>query len=133
MDTEVVVVSDADCFWPADILEKTVPFLSDPDVGAVCAREMLLNPEGSWVTKGEEFFDDTMVGEIQLENQKFIQQSFFTVALQFSNGALLTSLTQKLMIQAQRWALCKKSRERCFCLKMGFFTPFPIFGKTNYP
>lgn len=50
---DVVIVSDADCFWPSDILDKALPFLADPDVGAISGSKILLNPEGSWVTKTE--------------------------------------------------------------------------------
>ncbi len=32
---EVIVISDADCFWPTNILEAALPFLADPKVGAI--------------------------------------------------------------------------------------------------
>lgn len=57
---EVVIVSDADCFWPSDILEKTIPFLADPNVGAVSGPKILLNPEESWVTRTEAFYLNSM-------------------------------------------------------------------------
>jgi len=50
---DVIVVSDADCFWPSDILEKAVPFLADPLVGAVSGPKILLNSDQSWVTRIE--------------------------------------------------------------------------------
>lgn len=57
---EVVIVSDADCFWPSDILEKALPFLADPNVGAISGPKILLNPEESWVTKTEDFYLNSM-------------------------------------------------------------------------
>lgn len=53
---EVVVVSDADTFWSPDILQKTLPYLSDPSVGAVTGRGVNRNTFQSWVTKGEDFY-----------------------------------------------------------------------------
>lgn len=57
---EIVIVSDADCFWPSDILEKALPFLADPVVGAVSGPKMLLNPNQSWVTKSEDTYLNSM-------------------------------------------------------------------------
>jgi cellulose synthase/poly-beta-1,6-N-acetylglucosamine synthase-like glycosyltransferase len=57
---EIVVVSDADCFWPSEILERTMPFLADPTVGAVSGPKILLNPEQSWVTKTENAYLNSM-------------------------------------------------------------------------
>ncbi len=53
---DVVVVSDADCFWPSDILNKALPFLADPNVGAISGPKILLNPEQSWITKTEDAY-----------------------------------------------------------------------------
>ena len=50
---DVVVVSDADCFLPSDILSKSLPFLSDVNVGAISGSKLLLNSQQSWVTKTE--------------------------------------------------------------------------------
>ena len=53
---EVVIVSDADCFWPPDILKKSVPFMADQKVGAVGGPKIILNPDESWVTRLEQGF-----------------------------------------------------------------------------
>ena len=50
---DIIVVSDADSFWPSDILHKALPYLSDSRVGAITGSGVLENPKGSWVTKGE--------------------------------------------------------------------------------
>jgi cellulose synthase/poly-beta-1,6-N-acetylglucosamine synthase-like glycosyltransferase len=57
---EVVIVSDADCFWPSDILEKALSFLADSVVGAVSGPKILLNPNQSWVTKSEDAYLNSM-------------------------------------------------------------------------
>jgi len=59
-DGEVIVVSDADCFWPSNILENALPFLADPTVGAVSGPKILLNSEQSWVTKSENAYLNSM-------------------------------------------------------------------------
>jgi biofilm PGA synthesis N-glycosyltransferase PgaC len=51
---DVIIVSDADCFWPSDILEKAIPFLADPTVGAIGGPKILLNCNQTWVTRMEE-------------------------------------------------------------------------------
>jgi glycosyl transferase family 2 len=77
---DVVIISDADCFWPHDILQKSLVYLSDPQVGAITAREVLLNPQDTWVTLGEEFYDNTVqtlrTGESKLHSTIFFQGGF---------------------------------------------------------
>ena len=51
---EVIVISDADCFWPSDILEKAVPYLADPTVGSIGGPKILLNSKQTWITKLED-------------------------------------------------------------------------------
>jgi cellulose synthase/poly-beta-1,6-N-acetylglucosamine synthase-like glycosyltransferase len=53
---DVIVVSDADCFWPPDILSKALSYLADLSVGAVSGPKKLLNPESSSVTRSEEAY-----------------------------------------------------------------------------
>ncbi len=50
----IVIVSDADTYWPEDILEKALPYLSDPTIGAVTGRGINENNGESWVTKSED-------------------------------------------------------------------------------
>jgi cellulose synthase/poly-beta-1,6-N-acetylglucosamine synthase-like glycosyltransferase len=52
----IVILSDADTHWPNDILQKTLPYLSDHRVGAVTGRGINRNVNESWVTKGEETY-----------------------------------------------------------------------------
>lgn len=53
---DVIIISDADCFWPSGILEKSVPFLADPAVGAISGPKILLNSNQSWITRLEESY-----------------------------------------------------------------------------
>ena len=57
---DVVIVSDADCFWPPDILTKSLPYLADPEVGAISGPKRLLNREASSVTKSEDMYLESM-------------------------------------------------------------------------
>jgi len=50
---DIIVVSDADTFWPSDIFQKALPYLSGPMIGAITGSGVLENPRESWVTKGE--------------------------------------------------------------------------------
>ncbi len=50
---DVVIVSDADCFWPSEILSRALPYLSDSSVGAVSGLKILLDATRSWVTRTE--------------------------------------------------------------------------------
>jgi cellulose synthase/poly-beta-1,6-N-acetylglucosamine synthase-like glycosyltransferase len=57
---DVVIVSDADCFWPRDILLRTMPFLADPSVEAVSGPKVLLNPGQSLAAKSEDMYLNSM-------------------------------------------------------------------------
>jgi len=77
---DVVIVSDADCFWPSDILRKALPFLADPSVGAISGPKILLNPKQSWVTKTEDSYLDSMnlmkLGESKVGSTLFFEGGF---------------------------------------------------------
>jgi cellulose synthase/poly-beta-1,6-N-acetylglucosamine synthase-like glycosyltransferase len=57
---DVIIVSDADCFWPPDILMKALPFLADPCVGAVSGPKVLLNSNSSNVALSEDSYLNLM-------------------------------------------------------------------------
>jgi biofilm PGA synthesis N-glycosyltransferase PgaC len=57
---DIVIVSDADCFWPYDILGKALRFLSDECVGAISGPKILLNATKSWVTRSENLYLNSM-------------------------------------------------------------------------
>jgi len=78
--TKIVIISDVDCFWPSNILTKSLVYLSDPTVGAVTAREWLLNSDDSWVTVGEQFYNTNIqavrIGESKLHSTIIFQGGF---------------------------------------------------------
>jgi cellulose synthase/poly-beta-1,6-N-acetylglucosamine synthase-like glycosyltransferase len=53
---QIVVVSDADTIWEERILQKALPFLADPHIGAVTSVGLNDNEKDSWVTKGEDTY-----------------------------------------------------------------------------
>ena len=53
---EVVIISDADCFWPQDILEKALPYLADSTVGAIAGPKIFFNAKQTWITRMEESY-----------------------------------------------------------------------------
>jgi len=77
---DVVIVSDADCFWPSDILRRSLPFLGDPRVGAISGPKVLLNPCQSWSTRTEGVYLDSMnlmkLGESKIGSTLFFEGGF---------------------------------------------------------
>jgi len=67
---DIIIISDADTFWAADILIKALPYLADPSVGAVIGREKVLNSEQSWVTQTEKIYFDLTYEVIRLGQSK---------------------------------------------------------------
>ncbi len=109
---DVVILSDADCFWPHDILTKALSYLSDPNVGAITGREFLLNPQASWVTLSEQYYDSTIqairIGESKVHSTIFFQGGFAAFkrcTLQEFNVATDDSGTALDIIQKHQRAL----------------------------
>jgi len=73
---DVVIISDADSFLPFDIMRKALPFLADPEVGAISGPKVLLNPEQSWVTKMESEYLN-LLNLIRLGESKICSTLFF--------------------------------------------------------
>ncbi len=124
ISADVVVISDVDCFLPSDILTKALGYLSDPTVGAVTARELLLNPADSWVTAGEQVYDSTIqsvrIGESKLHSTIIFQGGFAAYkreVLSEFNAANDDSGTALDIVQANRRAIMVP--------EIGFFTLSP--------
>jgi cellulose synthase/poly-beta-1,6-N-acetylglucosamine synthase-like glycosyltransferase len=79
-ESDVIIVSDADCFWPSDILSKAMPFLADPTVGAIGGPKILLNSDQTWVTRMEEAYlrsaNFLRVGESKSGSTVFFEGGF---------------------------------------------------------
>jgi cellulose synthase/poly-beta-1,6-N-acetylglucosamine synthase-like glycosyltransferase len=67
---DIVIVSDADTFWSNDILIRALPFLSDPSIGAVSGRQILMGSEQSLLTGTEKVYLDLTYGVIKLGESK---------------------------------------------------------------
>jgi biofilm PGA synthesis N-glycosyltransferase PgaC len=59
---DVVLVSDADCFYERDILKKAIPYLSVDNVGAISGVKLLLNKVSSSIAKTEADYLASMNG-----------------------------------------------------------------------
>jgi biofilm PGA synthesis N-glycosyltransferase PgaC len=59
---DVVLVSDADCFYERDMLKKAIPYLSVSDVGAISGVKLLLNKTSSGIAKTEADYLASMNG-----------------------------------------------------------------------
>jgi biofilm PGA synthesis N-glycosyltransferase PgaC len=77
---EVIIVSDADCFWPPHILLKTLPFLADPSIGGISGPKVLMNSEQSRTTKSEDTYLSLMstvaLGQSKVGSTLFFEGGF---------------------------------------------------------
>lgn len=125
---EIVVVSDADCFWPPDALRKAMRFLSDPSVGAVTGLEMLLNPTDSWVTESEILYNDAVhtirTGESKIHSTIFFQGGF---------GAYKRSFLERFDLEADDSGtalnVVQKGFRTLLLSETVYFTMFPSHWK----
>lgn len=69
---EIVIITDVDATWEKDTLKKIVLNFSNPNVGAVTGRQILLNPDQSLATKVEKtyrsVFEVLRLGESSLDS-----------------------------------------------------------------
>jgi cellulose synthase/poly-beta-1,6-N-acetylglucosamine synthase-like glycosyltransferase len=56
----LIVVTDADTFWPADILSKSLPYMSDETIGAISGIAQARNITKNWVTSAEKNYLNMM-------------------------------------------------------------------------
>ncbi|MDR1992013.1 MAG: glycosyltransferase [Nitrososphaerota archaeon] len=131
VQSDIVIISDADCFWPTDILQKALFYLSDPNVGAITARELLLNPGDTWVTLTEQFYDSTIqlirVGESKVHSTLFFQGGFAAYKrgmLKEFNSATDDSGTALDIIQNNKRTL--------LIPEIGFFTVSPTVWRDKF-
>ena len=75
----IVIVSDADTYWPSDILRKALRYLSNPKIGAVTGRGINKNTKKSWVTKAEDIY-------LQLANLLRLGESKVHSTIRFEGG-----------------------------------------------
>lgn len=129
VNADVVIVSDADCFWPSDILLKALPYLSDPNVGAITGRELLLNPQSSWVTGGEQFYD-SIVQSIRIGESKHS-----TIIFQGGFAAYKYNLLQGFDNEADDSGtaldIVQRNSRALLIPEIGFYTMFPTIWRNK--
>jgi cellulose synthase/poly-beta-1,6-N-acetylglucosamine synthase-like glycosyltransferase len=121
---DVVIISDADCFWPDDILQKALPYLSDPEVGAITCRELLLNPKASWVTLGEQFYDTT-VQAIRLGESKLYATIIFQGGFAAFKRSILSQFNLATDDSGTALDIVQSKKRTILIPETGFYTITP--------
>lgn len=131
VDAEVVIISDVDCFWPSDILTKALTYLSDYTVGAITARELLLNPADSWVTVGEQFYDQNIqavrIGESKMHSTIFFQGGFAAY-----KRSVLCEFNHDTDDSGTALDVVQSNRRTLLIPEIGFFTVTPATWKSKF-
>ncbi len=127
---EVIVVSDADCFLFPDILAKSLPYLADKTVGAIVGREVILNPNRTWVTKNEALYRDLMSG-IRFGESKFYATIIFEGGFSAYKRAFLEEFDSETGCDDTGTALSvvQKNARTILIPEATFFTAFPTTWK----
>jgi cellulose synthase/poly-beta-1,6-N-acetylglucosamine synthase-like glycosyltransferase len=127
---DVVIISDADCFWPHDILVKALSYLSDPNVGAITGRELLLNPQDTWVTLGEQFYDNTVqsirIGESKLHSTIFFQGGFAAY-----KRSILNEFNHATDDSGTALDIVQRSKRAILIPEIGFYTISPTLWRNK--
>jgi cellulose synthase/poly-beta-1,6-N-acetylglucosamine synthase-like glycosyltransferase len=123
-DGEVIVVSDADCFWSPQALLNGIEFLSDPSVGAVTGLELLLNPKETWVTETEILYND-VVHTMRIGESKF----YSTIIFQGGFGAYKKPLIEQFDVEADdsgtALSIVQKGERTLLVPEVTYFTMSP--------
>ena len=128
---ELVIVSDADCFYPSDILWKSVPYLSDPKVGAISGPKLLLNQQSSKVVENEEHYLKSM-NLIKLGESKKGFTPLFEGGFSAYRKTLLHSFDPYKTGSDDCGTVIKlaeSSHSALFVPEAAFFTTFPVMWK----
>jgi cellulose synthase/poly-beta-1,6-N-acetylglucosamine synthase-like glycosyltransferase len=130
VSADIIVVSDADCFWSSDILLKALPYLSDSSVGAITARELLLNPQDSWVTRGEQLYDNS-VQSIRIGESKVYSTIVFQGGFAAYKRALLNEFDHDVDDSGTALNLVQSNSRTLLIPEIAFYTPFPTIWKNK--
>lgn len=127
---EVVIVSDADCFWPSDILDKTLRYLADPRIGAICGQSKNLNSDDSWVIKTENVYDNKMT-QIQIGESKLHSTVQFVGGFGAYKKSVLDKFDEESDDSGTALNIIQKNARTIVIPEAAFFTYFPKnwFGK----
>jgi cellulose synthase/poly-beta-1,6-N-acetylglucosamine synthase-like glycosyltransferase len=127
---EIVIISDADCFWPLDILKKALPYLSDPEVGAITVRELLLNSSGSWMIEGEDFYNTTMQS-IRIGESKAYSTIFFHGGFAAFKRKFLTKFNNETDDSGTAMDIVQRGGRSLLTDKSGFYTMVPASWRSR--
>lgn len=68
----IIIVTDADSLLPPEILQKAIPYMGEPTIGAITGLGRIKNPSQSWATKTEKdylgFMSVWRLGESKLHS-----------------------------------------------------------------
>lgn len=130
VNADIVIISDADCFWPSDILLKALPYLSDPNVGAITARELLLNPQSSWVTVGEQFYN-SIVQSIRIGESKTHSTIIFQGGFAAYKRNIVNEFDRETDDSGTALNIVQKNSRALLIPEIGFYTMFPVNWKNK--
>jgi biofilm PGA synthesis N-glycosyltransferase PgaC len=130
---EVIIVSDADCFLFPDILAKSLPYLADKTVGAIVGKEVILNPNRTWVTKNEALYRYLMTA-IRLGESKFYATIIFEGGFSAYKRAFLEEFDSETGCDDTGTALSvvQKNARTILIPEATFFTAFPTTWKGKF-
>ena len=127
---EIIVVSDADCFWPSDILVNALPYLSESSVGAIAGKELLLNPGQSWTTRGERVYN-SFVQTLRLGESKVDSTIFFQGGFAAYKKAFLDEFDRETDDSGTALNIVQGNRRTLIIPEAIFYTMFPINWKNK--
>jgi len=128
---ELIVVSDADCFYPRDILRRSVPYLSDPKVGAISGPKILLNGKSCEVVKNEGRYLKSM-NLVKLGESKLGFTPLFEGGFSAYRQEMLSSFDPYKTGSDDCGTVIKlaeSSHSALFVPEAAFFTTFPVKWK----
>ena len=125
---DIVIISDVDCFWPSDILIKALSYLSDPTVGAITARELLLNPHDTWVTSGEQFYD-TSIQEVRIGESKLHSTIIFQGGFAAYKRSIIGEFNHATDDSGTALDIVQTNKRALLLPEIGFFTVSPTSWK----
>lgn len=78
--SEIIMMTDVDVYLEKDAIEKVVSNFGDPTVGAVCGRQVIINPQESKETKMEatyqHFYEKQRAGESIIDSTPLFEGQF---------------------------------------------------------
>ena len=131
---ELVIVSDADCFYLSDILQKSLSYMSDPKVGAISGPKFILNSKSSRTSRNEAQYlksaNFTKLGESKIGFTPLFEGGFsaYRKTLLVSFDPYKTGSDDCGTVIK----LAENSYDALFVPEASFFTTFPTTWKGKF-